>query len=119
VLTMSIVLTIRSKLPENNISNMVIHHQKCFARVATSTGWSSWSTFTPCNSACQKKRERFCTSSNATRDCPGINAHGVEEEVVVCSVVDCEGRIFNNQITTVFPILSCLSSTILCFQQLL
>ena len=60
---------------------------------STNVGWSSWSTFTPCNAACETKRERFCTSSNATRDCPGSTSHGVEEEIVLCSVAKCKAPV--------------------------
>ena len=62
--------------------------------IATSVGWSSWSTFTPCNAACEKTRERFCSSANVTRDCPGVSSHGVEEEIVVCPVDECSGKLF-------------------------
>ena len=75
-----------------------------FSPVATNVGWSSWSTFSPCNAACQMKRERFCTSSNATRDCPGSNSHGVEEEIVLCSVAKCKGGIFSDYIAIVFSV---------------
>ncbi|XP_028417057.1 zinc metalloproteinase nas-14-like [Dendronephthya gigantea] len=60
---------------------------------STNVGWSSWSTFTPCDAGCKKKRERFCTSSNPSKDCPGTISHGVEEEIVVCSVVECNAPI--------------------------
>jgi len=49
---------------------------------------SSWTVFGPCNSACTKKRQRFCANADLSV-CPRVNANGVEEEVVPCTDQEC------------------------------
>ena len=47
--------------------------------------------FGPCNSACTKKRQRFCANADLSV-CPRVNANGVEEEVVPCTDEECYGN---------------------------
>jgi len=64
----------------------------CCCTLATS-GWSSWSNYGPCSTYCLKNRQRFCTSSDFSKDCPGADQYGVQQESVQCTNSECYGKL--------------------------
>ncbi|XP_068735001.1 uncharacterized protein [Montipora capricornis] len=50
-----------------------------------SLGWTTWSGWTPCDSKCYRKRERFCYHSGNVKSCGGnVNTYGIEYDRVKC-----------------------------------
>ncbi|KAK3751772.1 hypothetical protein QZH41_013230, partial [Actinostola sp. cb2023] len=56
---------------------------------APTGGWSSWSSFSRCDDACSKYRQRFCTAEDRETTCPGADQYGIETEHKTCSSVEC------------------------------
>nr|QNH72391.1 toxin candidate TRINITY_DN30581_c0_g1_i1 [Pachycerianthus borealis] len=57
-----------------------------------SDGWSSWSGYSPCSTACQKYRQRYCLSTDLNL-CPGADSYGVETQTEQCPDDECYARI--------------------------
>ncbi|XP_068743296.1 protein SpAN-like [Montipora capricornis] len=53
-----------------------------------SGGWSSWSSFGPCDDQCVHYRQRFC-SSRDLNNCPEADRYGIETDVQKCSDEKC------------------------------
>ena len=60
-----------------------------------SLGWTTWSSWTPCDNKCYRKRERFCYHSGNVKSCGGnVNAYGIEYHRVKCPSSICPGTLF-------------------------
>ncbi|KAL9980001.1 hypothetical protein ACROYT_G008531 [Oculina patagonica] len=88
--------TLRSILDPNRglgqrqgFTNLDVHEINELYDCAASGAWSSWSKFGPCSIYCYKVRQRFCTSSNRSQDCPGADQYGVDLQQVKCSDSEC------------------------------
>lgn len=89
--------TIRSILDPNRLlgqreglTDFDIHEVNALYDCSTNAGqWSSWSNFGPCSTYCYKERQRFCTSSDFNKDCPGADQYGVQQESIKCSNSEC------------------------------
>ncbi|XP_068678752.1 MAM and LDL-receptor class A domain-containing protein 1-like isoform X2 [Montipora foliosa] len=53
-----------------------------------SGGWSSWSSFGPCNDKCEHNRQRFC-SSRDLNNCSQADRYGIQTDVQNCSNEKC------------------------------
>ena len=54
-------------------------------------GWSSWSSYGPCDPNCEKTRQRFCFERNM-KVCPGADEYGIATEYKSCSKSECGGK---------------------------
>ncbi|XP_048582035.1 zinc metalloproteinase nas-14 [Nematostella vectensis] len=55
-------------------------------------GWSQWSSFTPCDDACMKTRQRFCRSLDSAA-CDAAIPNGVQQNTVACSSEECNAPV--------------------------
>ena len=77
-------------------------HFYVFCSLASGS-WSTWSEFGPCSTFCVKDRQRFCTSGDVDKDCPGADQYGVELEQVQCSDKECHGLLQSNCCPILWP----------------
>lgn len=62
-----------------------------------SYGWTSWSSWTPCDDNCYRFRERYCYHSGNKQSCGGnVNAYGVETDKQKCPSSICPAPIDGN-----------------------
>eukprot|EP00794_Sanderia_malayensis_P014216 gene14216-15699_t len=50
--------------------------------------WSRWSEFSPCDTYCDKRRQRFCSHDDLTQ-CINADEHGIITETVRCTEAEC------------------------------
>lgn len=77
----------------NGFTDLDVHEINALYDCATSDSWSTWSEFGPCSTFCVKDRQRFCTSGDVDKDCPGADQYGVQQEQVKCSDKECHAPI--------------------------
>nr|QNH72426.1 toxin candidate TRINITY_DN37054_c0_g1_i2 [Pachycerianthus maua] len=51
-------------------------------------GWSSWTSYGPCDTKCGKTRQRYCLSTDYST-CPGANSYGTQTETSNCTQEEC------------------------------
>lgn len=92
--------TIRSILDPNRplgqrdgFTDLDVHEINVLYDCAANGSWSSWSAFGPCSTYCNKIRQRFCSSSDPSNDCPGADPYGVQVDQVKCDVKECHAPI--------------------------
>jgi len=85
----SILEPSRSLGQREGLTDFDIHEINALYDCATTSGWSSWSNYGPCSTYCLKNRQRFCTSSDFSKDCPGADQYGVQQESVQCTNSEC------------------------------
>ena len=76
-----------------NMHNCIVLYSSILFPNSTDAGksiWSTWSSYGPCDSACNKLRQRFC-SHRDMQQCPSVNEYGVAQESIKCSDAECYG----------------------------
>ncbi|XP_031557474.1 zinc metalloproteinase nas-13-like [Actinia tenebrosa] len=66
----------------------VIALNNLYSCSVTDGGWSLWTSYSPCDANCLKKRSRFCTNVNSAA-CNAAIPGGIEQQTKVCPNEEC------------------------------